>query len=476
MRPAARAGPPITGSHTRERPSARPWGLVARALASAAVAVGAACSTAPPSTAPASPDVPPASAAVASATSSTAARSPAPPESSSVDLRALMTPVKDQGDRMACAHFAVAAQLEALLKAKVGRDVDLSEEYLIVSEKALGSARRETATVPDVYEAVVQRGLLLEQDWAYQPSWFARGLPGAGLSRDDPTAPAACFSHDEPPPDLLARRLPVTIRSTGYTRGLARVMKHLRARRPLVTCFRLPALPDDASEEYPPGWPASGDVRWDEARYPDAPHHFVLVTGFDLERGVLLFKNSWGTGWGRAGYGTVPFDLVERLNPEFFVVKDADVGALPAERPTPAATDLAVTCARRLDGALDVRVTGRVSHLAGRHLIVRAELLAARPGATPAAVLLPDRECASFLPFTRPAATGLRSLSAVWHHRPAADDDLTWSDDGPLRLDLPVELLQAAAQAGPLVVRAEALVHTDDVGFRRLAWTDVPVP
>ena len=53
------------------------------------------------------------------------------PVPSSLDLRADMTPVKRQGDRDTCAFFAVVAEIEAAMKRKLGRDVNLSEEYLV---------------------------------------------------------------------------------------------------------------------------------------------------------------------------------------------------------------------------------------------------------------------------------------------------------------------------------------------------------
>ena len=56
----------------------------------------------------------------------------------------------------------------------------------------------ETSAVR-VLACLLENGLLLEQDWAYQPSWFSRGLPGAAFERSPSDAPVRCFSHDAPP-------------------------------------------------------------------------------------------------------------------------------------------------------------------------------------------------------------------------------------------------------------------------------------
>jgi C1A family cysteine protease len=45
--------------------------------------------------------------------------------------------------------------------------------------------------------------------------------------------------------------------------------------------------------------------------------HAVLAVGYDDARkigkhkGALLIRNSWGTGWGEAGYGWLPYAYVE---------------------------------------------------------------------------------------------------------------------------------------------------------------------
>lgn len=42
--------------------------------------------------------------------------------------------------------------------------------------------------------------------------------------------------------------------------------------------------------------------------------HAILCVGFDEDRGVVYFRNSWGEEWGENGYGFLPIDYI--LNPE----------------------------------------------------------------------------------------------------------------------------------------------------------------
>lgn len=42
--------------------------------------------------------------------------------------------------------------------------------------------------------------------------------------------------------------------------------------------------------------------------------HAIAICGYDDSTRRLLFKNSWGEGWGDGGYGTIPYDYVERFS------------------------------------------------------------------------------------------------------------------------------------------------------------------
>ena len=40
--------------------------------------------------------------------------------------------------------------------------------------------------------------------------------------------------------------------------------------------------------------------------------HAVVLTGYDLNKKVFYFKNSWGQYWGEGGYGTLTIDMIDR--------------------------------------------------------------------------------------------------------------------------------------------------------------------
>lgn len=62
--------------------------------------------------------------------------------------------------------------------------------------------------------------------------------------------------------------------------------------------------------------------------------HAVMAVGFDNEKRVFIFRNSWGESWGDAGYGTMPYDYVinSDLASDFWTVRRViDVMQKPLE-------------------------------------------------------------------------------------------------------------------------------------------------
>lgn len=51
--------------------------------------------------------------------------------------------------------------------------------------------------------------------------------------------------------------------------------------------------------------------------------HAILIVGYDDERKRFIFRNSWGTGWGNKGYGTLPYEYVlnSDLSSDFWVIE-----------------------------------------------------------------------------------------------------------------------------------------------------------
>jgi hypothetical protein len=67
------------------------------------------------------------------------------------------------------------------------------------------------------------------------------------------------------------------------------------------------------------GWKNNGEVEYTQEMREECikatqecGSHEVVITGYDLEKKVFFFKNSWGKAWGDDGYGTFPIEMIDR--------------------------------------------------------------------------------------------------------------------------------------------------------------------
>lgn len=232
------------------------------------------------------------------------------------DISDLMGPVKDQGERMTCAAFAFVAAAEAAIARDTGRRVMLSEEYLFHMSYA-GAPRPadESTAAGDLINIAVKHGFARAEDWPYQPNICPSGSqePGCPVF---PTDLAAVQRNVVRLPDITSDSVTVGFSGGGQDRPdpRQRGIADLIARRRIAPIFAS-VIPEDRQ-----GWGDDGvlsvpdiveGLSSDEAT--DLPMHFAVLTGYDFARREFYFKNSWGTGCGRDGYGTIPFALIDSV-------------------------------------------------------------------------------------------------------------------------------------------------------------------
>jgi len=224
----------------------------------------------------------------------------------SVDLRALMAPVRDQGQRGTCLAFAVTAAHE------VGRSAgsppeDLAEEALHWGCKRTDGNWTSGTTFASASTALGRWGQPLETDWPYDPTH------ADGVAYSPPRAPGGSGWFRSG-----LRRVSL---------ALADVRTYLDGGTPVLlglTVFDTLYRPDAAGyiADPPPGASTRG-------------RHAVLAVGHRTDE--LLIRNSWGATWALGGYAWIGDGYVGAHAGDAWII---DATAATAGTPGATHTDL----------------------------------------------------------------------------------------------------------------------------------------
>ena len=214
-----------------------------------------------------------------------------------VDLAPDMLTVRDQGPyRGTCLAFATtAAHEQARMRRRGETSPELSVEVLYWRCKQLdGRPDEQGSNFASAQHALHDPGQPAEALWPYDP---------------DRDQTAAAYT---PPGRALE---PAVLRRATLTRlslDVDAIREALSDRRVVVAGVELwSAFYDcDSADLTPP----AGDL--------DGAGHVICFVGYDDARGALKVRNSWGTGWGDAGYSWMPYDALAEILLEAWVAID----------------------------------------------------------------------------------------------------------------------------------------------------------
>lgn len=381
----------------------------------------------------------------------------------SINLIADMTAVKNQSDRGTCTFFSTAALVEATIKKDQNIDVNISEEYMNYTTKETAYSDQEGSHVYYIVNAINRRGLLLERDSSYQASWFSSGLPCEKYNSNDSSAPAECFSHKSPDSETLKKVISADgIKFIGAEKDTNDVIRFLaNEKRPLTVSVAVNFN----------GWPQTGDIYHDEDlrkqcldNTATCGGHSILLTGYDLDKGVFFFKNSWGADWGNNGYGTMTIDTFDRyagndlyfakLTEKLDIPENANVDLLSVN-------GLSFTQARSVDDKLTININTQISNAKGR-MIYLSSFLTKK---TDASLEISDKnnELMQFDPIEQ-NATEETFIKAV-HYNVNPANNLLWNEASPLTLNFikgSEDSVRAALNSDDeIYLRTSVYVHTD---------------
>ena len=195
------------------------------------------------------------------------------PEPTTVDLRPTLGPIRDQGRRPTCLVFAASSTHEHAR----GQTIPLSPEALFrTSKKRDGLSERVGTTVSAVLSAVEADGQCEEAAWPY-----------GDATALDPKAPYLCAHADSTRRDDLVAACRLTL---GAGRPTLLVLGITDSWFRVAGTGRLPSPgPTDRLQG----------------------RHAVVAVGYDDDEQRLIIRNSWGVGWGDAGYAWLPYDYVD---------------------------------------------------------------------------------------------------------------------------------------------------------------------
>jgi C1A family cysteine protease len=206
----------------------------------------------------------------------------------SIDLRAVMPAIQDQGNLGSCTAHATVAAVER------GRYIHdypfhaLSRLFIYYNaRKVEGDPEQDNgASVRDAVAGTLNFGVPAEVIWPYDISKFAQ----------------------QPSPALYDQAAKWKIRVYTRLNSLEDMLVCLASRHPFV--FGFTVYDSFESDQVA----STGIVNLPGPNESVLGGHAVCAVGYDMEAKRFLVRNSWGTDWGMAGHFTMPFDYLTNSN------------------------------------------------------------------------------------------------------------------------------------------------------------------
>lgn len=232
------------------------------------------------------------------------------PVPSRFTIRNEMTAVEDQGNLGTCTSFCVTALLEHLHR------VDLSEAQIThEAEKRYGDCKAGLALAHGMAQAR-EPGVGAEPVWPYDNVQICWNSPPSTGGKPRFRFRSVAAVYQVPRVSLLADIASANTDFQTPIKKSDRVKQQLVARRRPVA-MSVPVF-------WRAGWSMGPDITMPSAAMMEefaqlaSPKvdgwHCIAICGYDNTTGRFTFKNSWNTWWGDGGYGTLPYQYVERFS------------------------------------------------------------------------------------------------------------------------------------------------------------------
>lgn len=223
-----------------------------------------------------------------------------------LDLTKKMSPVRDQGNENTCVGFAVVAVKEWDEKKK-RKKVILSPRFIYCQARKIPKAPSTGGTsIRNALRVLQNQGVCTEKCFPYKPH-----------SDEDPfgddyvepcTAPGdnpCAKAQKEAAKYKIPTYLKLADANLQVSGGLDNIKQSLHMDGPCV----LGVLVYEKWMKSPTQ--KDGIIKMPSPNERDIGLHAVCAVGYDDQKKLVKFKNSWGIKWGDKGYGYLPYDYFD---------------------------------------------------------------------------------------------------------------------------------------------------------------------
>lgn len=198
-----------------------------------------------------------------------------------VDHTREMSPVRDQGDEGTCVGFASTVGMKEYQENKdYNKIVNLSPRFLYNECKKIDGIPGDGTTIRTAMKVLKKWGVCQEKYWPYKPHQLDKPRSGA---KDD------------------ARKF--TVFTYARVLNLDELRMNLAQKGPGVIGVQVFKGMMDAKKGLVP-MPKKGES--------SIGGHAICPVGYDDQKALMKFKNSWSESWGDKGYGYLPYEYIKK--------------------------------------------------------------------------------------------------------------------------------------------------------------------
>jgi C1A family cysteine protease len=218
-----------------------------------------------------------------------------------VDLRSKCPKVYNQGQLGSCTGNSIAGAIEFDLKKQKAKTFTPSRLFIYYNERVIEHTVKSDsgAQIRDGIKAVNKLGAPPETMWPYSDK-----SPGPFEQRPTSAAFKEAAKHQ-------------VVSYQRVSRSLAQMKGCLASGYPFVLGFSVYESFESSAVA------RTGDAPMPSAGESQLGGHAVVAVGYDDKSQRFMFRNSWGTSWGKKGYFTLPYAylLDESLSDDFWTIR-----------------------------------------------------------------------------------------------------------------------------------------------------------